>query len=142
METNKSLLCTPTPILATFSNISGRPKDIHVYCLKDISKIPLNRLNVHFDQAGLIKQSLGLYRGTIFMIFTTRRLQEKCQEQIIDLYMTFVDLTKAFDIVSRDGLWKIMAKVGCLPRFTAMVRKFYDGMQSLVQNSGKHSHFR
>ena len=38
------------------------------------------------------------------MIFTARQLQEKCQEQIIDLYMTFVDLTKAFDTVSRDGL--------------------------------------
>ena len=26
---------------------------------------------------------------------------------------TFVDLTKAFDTVSREGLWKIMAKFGC-----------------------------
>ena len=43
------------------------------------------------------------------MIFTARRLQEKCQEQKVDLYMSFVDLTKTFDTVSRDGLWKIMA---------------------------------
>ena len=28
LETFKSQICTPTPILATFSNISGRPKDI------------------------------------------------------------------------------------------------------------------
>ena len=45
------------------------------------------------------------------MIFTARQLQEKCQEQNVDLYMTSVDLTKAFDTVSRDGLWKIMAKL-------------------------------
>ena len=38
------------------------------------------------------------------MIFTARQLQEKCQEQNVDLYMTFVDLTKAFDTVSREGL--------------------------------------
>ena len=38
------------------------------------------------------------------MIFTARQLQEKCQEQNVDLYMTFVDLTKAFDTVSRNGL--------------------------------------
>ena len=38
------------------------------------------------------------------MIFTARQLQEKCQEQNVDLYMTFVDLTKAFDTVSRDGM--------------------------------------
>ena len=43
------------------------------------------------------------------MIFTARQLQEKCQEQNMDLYMTFVDLTKAFNTVSRGGLWKIMA---------------------------------
>ena len=77
------------------------------------------------------------------MIFTARHLQEKCQEQNIDLYMTFVGLTKAFDTVSRDGLWKIMAKFGCPPRYIAMVRQFHDGMQARVQNDGEYSnHFR
>ena len=49
------------------------------------------------------------------MIFTARQLQKKCQEQNVDLYMTLVDLTKAFATVSRDVLWKIMAKFGCPP---------------------------
>ena len=53
--------------------------------------------------------------------------------------MTFVDITKAFDRVSRDGLWKIMAKFGCPPRFIAMVRQFHDGMQARVQNDGEFS---
>ena len=53
--------------------------------------------------------------------------------------MTFVDLTKAFDTVSRDGLWKIMAKFGCPPRYIAMVRQFHDGMQARVQNDGEYS---
>ena len=53
--------------------------------------------------------------------------------------MTFVDLTKASDTVSRDGLWKIMAKFGCPPTFIAMVRQFHDGMQALVQNDGEFS---
>ena len=60
-------------------------------------------------------------RGTIDMIFTARQLQEKCQEQNVDFYMTFVDLTKAFDTVSREGLWKIMAKFGCPAKFIAVV---------------------
>ena len=68
------------------------------------------------------------------MICTARQLQEKCQLQNVDLYMAFVDLTKAFDIVSRDGLWKIKAKLGCPPRFIAMVRQFHDSMQARVQN--------
>ena len=109
---------------------------------KILAKILLNRLNVHLDQTGLIPESQCGFRkdrGTIDMIFTARQLQEKCQEQNVDLYMTFVDLTKAFDTVSRDGLWKIMAKFGCPPRFIAMVRQFHDDMQSRVQNDGEFS---
>ena len=73
------------------------------------------------------------------MIFTARQLQEKCQEQNVDLNTIFVDLTKAFDTVSRDRLWKIMAKFGCPPRYIEMVRQFHDGMQARVQNDGEYS---
>ena len=59
---------------------------------QDTGKILLNRLNVHLDQAGYRNE-----RGTIDVIFTARQLQEKCQEQNVDLYMTFVDLPKVFD---------------------------------------------
>ena len=73
------------------------------------------------------------------MTFTATQLQDKRQEQNVDLYMTFVDLTKAFDTVIRDGLWKIMTKFGCPPRYMAMVRQFHDGMQARVQNDGEYS---
>ena len=109
---------------------------------KILAKILLNRLNAHLDQAGLIPESQCGFRkdrGTIDMIFTARQLQEKCQEQNVDLYMTFVALTKAFDTVSRDGLWKIMAKFGCPLRHIAMMRQFHDGMLARVQNDGEYS---
>ena len=99
----------------------------------------MNRLNVHLDQTGLIQESQGGFskdRGATDMIFTARQLQEKYQEQNLDLYMTFVDLTKAFDKVSRDGLWKIITMFDCPPRFIAMVRQFHDCMQAHVQNDG------
>lgn len=43
-------------------------------------------------------------RSTVDMIFSLRQLQEKCQEQQMPLYIAFIDLTKAFDLVSRSGL--------------------------------------
>ena len=70
---------------------------------------------------------------------TARQLHEKCKEQNVELYITFVDLTKAFDTVSLDGLWKIMARFGCPPRFIAIVRQFHDGMETHVQNDGEFS---
>ena len=74
---------------------------------KIMAKIILNRLNAHLGQTGLIQESHFGFRkdrGTKVMIFTARQLPQKCQEQNADLYMTCVDLTKAFDTVSRDGL--------------------------------------
>ena len=50
-----------------------------------------------------------------------------------------VDHTKAFDKVSRDGLWKILTKFGCPTRFIAVVRQFHDGLQARVQNDGGFS---
>lgn len=73
------------------------------------------------------------------MIFTVRQLQEKCREQNRGLYITFIDLTKAFDTVNRDGLWKIMSKFGCPQKFINMVRLFHEGMEARVKDDGEFS---
>ena len=53
--------------------------------------------------------------------------------------MAFVDLTKAFDTVSHEGLWKIMAKFGCPAKFITMVWQFHDGMLARVPINGEFS---
>ena len=65
-------------------------------------------------------------RSTIDMIFAARQVQEKCREQNLDLYMVFVDLTKAFDTISRDGLWQILRKIGCPDLFVDIIRSFHE----------------
>ena len=61
------------------------------------------------------------------MIFVLRQTQEKCREQNMGLYAAFVDLTKPFDTVSRDGLWKILARLGCPPKFLTILRQLHEG---------------
>ena len=73
------------------------------------------------------------------MAFAAHQLQEKSMEQHQDLHMTFVDLTKAFDTVSRGGLWKIMSKFGCPDRFVKIIRQFHDGMMARVLDDGNAS---
>jgi len=68
-------------------------------------------------------------RETIDMIFSLRQLQEKCREQEKPLYVAFIDLTKAFDLGSRDGLCKILAKIGCPPTLLSIVKFFHDNMK-------------
>ena len=94
---------------------------------------------MHLDKAGLIPECQCRFkkdRETIDITFTARQLQEKCQEQNVDLYITCVDLTTQ---VSRNWIWKIMAKFGCSPKYIAMVRQFHDGIQARVQNDGEYS---
>ncbi|BHF62195.1 hypothetical protein SprV_0100517600 [Sparganum proliferum] len=81
---------------------------------KIFARILLNRLNNHLEHGLLPESQCGFrrYRGTTDMIFAARQLQEKCQEMRTHLYSTFVDLTKAFDTVNREGLWKIIQKFG------------------------------
>ena len=50
------------------------------------------------------------------------------------LHAAFVDLTKAFDAVSRDGLWKILARLGCTPQLLTILRQ-----QGQVKHNGSLS---
>ena len=104
---------------------------------KILARVLLNRLNEHLERSGPVWIQEKQRDNRHDLHSTT--VQEKCQEQNVDLYMTFVDLTKAFDTVSPEGLWKIMAKFGCPAKFIAMVRQFHDGMLARVQNDGEFS---
>ena len=73
------------------------------------------------------------------MIFAAHQLQEKCQEHNRQLYTAFVDLTKVFDTVSREGLWRIMAKFGCPGKFLTIVHQFHDGMNAKVLDTVEFS---
>ena len=77
--------------------------------------------------------------STIDMIFVARQLQEKCCEEHQDLYLSFVDLTKAFDTVNRDLLWNILHKFGCPPTFIAMLQQFHTCMCTQVVMAGSQS---
>lgn len=108
---------------------------------KILARILLNRLVEYLEDDLLSESQCGFRkeRGTVDMVFAPRQLQEKCQEQNVDLYSTYVDLTKAFDTVSRDGLWRIMAKYGCPDKFITIVRQLHDGMLARVQENGEAS---
>jgi hypothetical protein len=52
------------------------------------------------------------------MIFTLRKLQEKCREQDKPFHVAFIELTKAFDTASRPALYQVLEGAsGVLPHF-------------------------
>ena len=78
-------------------------------------------------------------RSTVDMVFSLRQLQEKCREQQMPLYVAFIDLTKAFDFVSREGLFRILLKIGCPPKLQSMIESFHTDMKGTVQFNGSTS---
>ena len=71
---------------------------------KILARVLLNRLSDHVGISNIIPESQCGFqagRGTTDMIFAARQIQEKCREQNRDLYMVFIDLTKAFDSVNK-----------------------------------------
>ena len=72
-------------------------------------------------------------RSMVDMVFSLHQLQEKCREQQMPLYIAFIDLTKAFNLVSRDGLFKALCKIGCPPRLHSLIESFHSNMKGTVQ---------
>jgi len=109
---------------------------------KILERVLLNRLSKHVGQNNIIPESqcgFRAARGTTDMIFAARQIQEKCREQYQDLHMVFIDLTKAFDTVNRQGLWQVLRKIGCPETFIQIVQSFHDGMQGQVIDGGEAS---
>ena len=106
---------------------------------KVFARILQNRLRDHVDSSAIIPESQCGFRagrGVTDMIFSARQIQEKCREQHRDLYMVFIDLTKAFDSVNRQGLWLILHKIGCPDKFINIICSFHEGMKGQVIESG------
>ena len=57
----------------------------------------------------------------------------------LQLYLAFTDLTKTFDLVSRDFLFKMLPLIGCPSKLLSIVRSFYNDMISVVQFDGDMS---
>ena len=54
-------------------------------------------------------------------------------------HAAFVDLTKAFDTVRCDGLWKILAHLGCPPKFLTILHQPHEVQQGQVKHNGSLS---
>ena len=108
---------------------------------KVLAKVLATRLYSCIAEPYLSESQCGFRhgRGCTDMIFTARQLMEKCREHNIGLCAVFVDLTKAFDSVNREGLWILLEKLGCPAKFLKILREFHDDMCARVIDKGSVS---
>ena len=93
---------------------------------KVFARVVLNRLQSLASRV-YPESQCGFRAGssTADKIFSLRQLQEKCREQQQPLLLAFVDLTKAFDLVSK--------------KFLAIIISFHQDMQSTICFDGATS---
>ena len=75
-------------------------------------------------------------RAIIDMMFSLRQLQEKCRKQEKPFYVAFIDVTKEFDLVSREGLFKILAKIGGPLTLLSIMKSFHDDKNGTIVYDG------
>ncbi|KAK4309301.1 hypothetical protein Pmani_019063 [Petrolisthes manimaculis] len=120
----------------------GNYRGISLLCTagKIFSKLLLNRLKTLAERVLPESQSgFRSNRSTQDMIFCIRQVQEKSAEQDRDLFLVFFDFKKAFDMVRREMLWKVLAILGCPPKFVQIAKSFHQGMFGKVSVSGNIS---
>lgn len=64
------------------------------------------------------------------MIFIVRQLVEKSYEHRSKLFLTFVDLQKAYNSVPRDALWKALIKLGVSENVVSIIRSYHEKMKA------------
>lgn len=107
---------------------------------KVYARVLLNRLQLLADRVYPESQcGFRTGRSTTDMIFSLRQLQEKSREQGQPLYTMFIDLTKAFDLVSRKGLFELLKRIGCPPKLRSMLISFHTDMKGTVLFDGSSS---
>ncbi|CAG5117359.1 unnamed protein product [Candidula unifasciata] len=107
---------------------------------KVLARIVLRRLKILGDR--VYPESQSGFRGnrsTTDILFSIRQLQEKCREQNQPLYVAFIDLTKAFDLVSRKGLFNALRKIGCPPTLLSIIESFHTGTKGTINFDGETS---
>ena len=71
-------------------------------------------------------------RRTRDQIANNHRIIEKAREFQKNIYLCFLDYTKAFDCVDHNKLWKILKEMGIPHHLTCLLRNLYAGQEATV----------
>ena len=72
-------------------------------------------------------------RGTRDHISNIRRIMETAREYQKNVYMCFIDYSKAFDCVDHHKLWQVLGKMGVPQHLVYLLRKLYESQEATVR---------
>ena len=102
---------------------------------KVLLKFVARRLSAYCEAKGLLQEEQCGFRpnrSTTDMMFVVRRPQEIGRKARASLFISFIDLQKAYDTVDRPLLWQVLTRIGVPPQMIAVIQQFHDGMRACV----------
>lgn len=72
-------------------------------------------------------------KGTREQIGNVRQLIEKAREFNIEMYLCFIDYSKAFDLVKWQKLWQILKEMGVPDHLILLIRQLYQHNYGLIR---------
>ncbi|CAF4497680.1 unnamed protein product, partial [Rotaria magnacalcarata] len=107
---------------------------------KLFSRIILNRIQLLVNRQLLEAQSgFRSNRSTIDQIFILKLCMEKRREFNKPLFMCFIDISKAYDSVNRELLWKVCRQYGISEKLVNLLKMLYTNSKAKVKVNGEFS---
>ena len=101
---------------------------------KDMLKILQNRLRQYADRELPDEQArFRKGRGTRDQIANIRWIMEKEREFQKDVYLCFIDYTKAFDCGDHNKLWEVLRHMGIPDHFISLIQNLYSEQEPLKE---------
>ena len=119
----------------------SNPKECSNYCtialISYASKVMLKILQARLEQyvnheLPEVQAGFRKGRGTRDQIANTHWIIEKAREFKENIYLCFIDYTKAFDYVDHNKLWKILQEMGIPDHLTCLLKNLYAGQEATV----------
>lgn len=66
-------------------------------------------------------------------MYVARRRQNLAEEKNLPLYLCFINLEKAYDVVECSLLCKVLARYSIPAKIISIIRQFFDGMRACVR---------
>jgi hypothetical protein len=109
---------------------------------KLLERLIQNRLLPYVQELGCIPDSQCGFlpgRSTVDAVLVSRLVSTFALEKDVPLYKCFIDLTKAYDKVDRNTLWKILHRIGVPPKILKVIVNLHEGAMARVRLEGQSS---
>ena len=136
------LLATITPIHKQGNkNITNnyRPISLTSVVGKLFEKVITDRITEWLEESGLLVEEQGGFRkgrGCMDQIWTLNEIVQSRREKRKHTYMAFIDFTKAYDMVWRNGMFMHLWKADIKGKVWRVIKSMYAAVRSCVSVNG------